>query len=141
MVEAVGQVAIALQCLTKQVVVVLVLKEPYPVPLAVTQLQSVLAAMAVVLQSKVAMEPIQFLGLLRVQAVAAELIMAKQVLLVVRAAEVHQVAVLVVLELQIKVLQVALLVAVVMEQEAVEAQVKLVLALLDQTQVLLAVMD
>ena len=117
-------------------------KVHFHLPLAVTQLQSVLAAMAVVLESKVAMEPIQFLGLLRVQAVAAELIMAKQVLLVVRAAEVHQVAVLVVRHLlQHKVLQVALLVAVVMEQEAVEAQVKLVLALLDQTQVLLAVMD
>ena len=97
--------------------------------------------MAVVLESKVAMEPIQFLGLLHLLAAAVVLIMAKLDRLADQAVVVHQLAVLVVLELQIKVLQVALLVPLVMEEEAVVEQVKLVLALLVHQQVLLAVME
>ena len=97
--------------------------------------------MAVVLESKVAMEPIQCLALLHLLAAAVVLIMAKLDRLADQAVVVHQLAVLAVLELQIKVLQVALLVPLVMEEEAVVAQVKLVLALLVHQQVLQAVME
>ena len=67
--------------------------------------------------------------------------MAKLDRLADQAVVVHQLAVLVVLERLIKVLQVALLVPLVMEEEAVVAQVKLVLALLVHQQVLRAVME